>query len=249
MDDNTWKPNIVEATHTSLYNLADALRRRPRRAKGYNKTEHRDNNDKPHKAQWGKPSSKANRRTDFLQIKRNVEGAILNQGAAMLRFVEGAGTAKVAETPPHFYLNHDRRRLQFIGAVQRLRDARATAGHVRDGQTLDASTSGVPDQGIRRKHIEFWPVPREIILTMRTFTADLHNELMASEVNRAHMSTYIHHEEEAQGDEYWDEEETPEYESTAISHMHLPNGAIGSPNCYIPPISRERNTSYVMGRP
>ena len=70
---------------------------------------------------------------------------------------------------------------------------------------------------------------------MRTFTADLHHKLMASEVNRAHMSTYIHHEEEAQGDEYWDEEETPEYESTAISHMQLPNGAIGSPNCYIPP--------------
>jgi hypothetical protein len=38
---------------------------------------------------------------------------------------------------------------------------------------------------------------------------------MESEVNRAHMSTYIHHEEEAQGDKYWDEEEAPEYESEA----------------------------------
>ena len=48
------------------------------------------------------------------------------------------------------------------------------------------------------------------------------------------MSTYIHHEEEAQGDEYWDEEEALEYETTSISHEHLPNGAISSPSCYIP---------------
>jgi hypothetical protein len=57
---------------------------------------------------------------------------------------------------------------------------------------------------------------------------------MESEVNRAHMSTYIHHEEEAQGDEYWDEEEALEYETTSISHGHLPNDAISSPSCYIP---------------
>ena len=144
------------------------------------------------RAQWGKPSSKASRRTDFLQNKRNVEGAILNQGDAMLRFVEGAGTTDPMIPNHPLYLNHVRRRLQFIGVVQRLRNARATAEHVKDGQKLNASTSGVPDQGIRRKHIEFWHVPREIILTMRTFTADLNSKLIGLEVNRAHMSTYIH---------------------------------------------------------
>ena len=40
--------------------------------------------------------------------------------------------------------------------------------------------------------VEFWSVPREIILTMRTFTADLNSKLIGLEVNRAHMSTYIH---------------------------------------------------------
>jgi hypothetical protein len=58
---------------------------------------------------------------------------------------------------------------------------------------------------------------------------------MESEVDRAHMSTYIHHEEEAQGDEYWDEEEAPEYESKSIPHGHLPDDAMNSKNCYIPP--------------
>jgi hypothetical protein len=110
----------------------------------------------------------------------------------MLQFVEGAGTTDPMITNHPLYLNHVRRRLQFIGAVQRLRNARATAEHVKDGQKLNASTSGVPDQGIRRKHIEFWHVPREIILTMRTFTADLNSKLIGLEVNRAHMSTYIH---------------------------------------------------------
>ena len=67
------------------------------------------------RAQWGKPSSKASRRTDFLQNKRNVEGAILNQGDAMLRFVEGAGTTDPMIPNHPLYLNHVRRRLQFIG--------------------------------------------------------------------------------------------------------------------------------------
>jgi hypothetical protein len=58
---------------------------------------------------------------------------------------------------------------------------------------------------------------------------------MESEVDRAHMSTYIHHEEEAQGDEYWDEEEAPEYETKSIPHGHLPDDAMSSKNCYIPP--------------
>ena len=152
----------------------------------------------------------------------------------MIRFVEGAGTADPVVSDPLLHLNHDRRRLQFIGVVHRLRNARATAGHVEDGQRLNASTSGTLDQGIRRKHIEFWPVPREIILTMRTSEAGLNTKLMESEVDRAHMSTSIHHEEEAQGDEYWDEEEALEYKTTSISHEHLPNGAMSSPSCYIP---------------
>ena len=112
------------------------------------------------RAQWGKPSSKINCRTSLLQNKRNVGGAILNQGDVMLQFVEGAGTTDPLASDHPLYLNHDRRRLQFIGAVQRLRNARAAAGHVEDDQILNAGTSGTPDQGIRRKHIDLWPVPR-----------------------------------------------------------------------------------------
>ena len=49
------------------------------------------------------------------------------------------------------------------------------------------------------------------------------------------MSTSIHHEEEAKGGEYWDEEEAPEYESESIPHGHLPDDVMSSKNCYIPP--------------
>ena len=38
MDDNTWKPNIVDAIHTSLSDLSDALRRWPRRAERHTGT-------------------------------------------------------------------------------------------------------------------------------------------------------------------------------------------------------------------
>ena len=40
MDDNTWKPNIVDAIHTSLSSLSDALRRWPRRAERHTGTAH-----------------------------------------------------------------------------------------------------------------------------------------------------------------------------------------------------------------
>jgi hypothetical protein len=101
---------------------------------------------------------------------------------------------------------------------------------------------------------EFWSVSREIILTMRTFTAGLNTKLMESEVDRAHMSTYIHHEEEAQGDEYWDEEEAPEYKTTSISHEHLPDGAISSSSATSLPtgcgayITRRVNLKENLGR-
>ena len=78
----------------------------------------------------------------------------------MIRCVEGAGTAESGVFDPLLHSNHARRRLHFIGAVQRLRNARAAAGHVEDDQILNAGTSGTPDQGIRRKHIDLWPVPR-----------------------------------------------------------------------------------------
>ena len=42
IDDKTWMLNILEATHTSLYNRSDALRRWPRRAGGTRGTEHRN---------------------------------------------------------------------------------------------------------------------------------------------------------------------------------------------------------------
>ena len=73
----------------------------------------------------------------------------------MIRCVEGAGTAESGVFDPLLHSNHARRRLHFIGAVQRLRNAWAAARHVEDEQQLNASTSGAPDQGIRRKHTEF----------------------------------------------------------------------------------------------
>jgi hypothetical protein len=156
----------------------------------------------------------------------------------MLRFVEGDGTADARQNPPLHQLNHDRRRRKFIGAVERLRTASAQAGHASAGPIPDASTSGASDQGIRRKHIEYWPTPREIILSMRTFTAGLHNKLIGSEVDRAHMSTYINQETDAQGDEYW-VEETPNYEIQSIPHVLHPATVSGvdrnSDTCYIPP--------------
>jgi len=54
------------------------------------------------------------------------------------------------------------------------------------------------------------------------------------------MSTYIHHEEEAQGGEYWDEEEAPEYESKSILHGHLPDDAMSSKKLLYP----SRHTGY-----
>jgi hypothetical protein len=50
----------------------------------------------------------------------------------MIRCVEGAGTAESGVFDPLLHSNHARRRLHFIGAVQRLRNAWAAAGHVED---------------------------------------------------------------------------------------------------------------------
>ena len=243
IEDKTWQPDMVESTRTSLYSLADALRRRPRRTTGQHTSRAvRSDHDRlsPAKAMLSKPISKAKRRTGFLHIKRNVERAILNHGDAMLRFVEGDGTADARQNPPLHQLNHDRRRRRFIGAVERLRAASAQAGHASTGPILNASTSGAPDQGIRRKHIEYWPTSKEIILSMRTFTAGLHNKLIGSEVDRAHMSTYINQETDAQGDEYW-VEETPDYEIQSIPHVLHPSSASG--------VDRNSDTCYPPGHP
>ena len=150
IEDKTWQPDMVESTRTSLYSLADALRRRPRRTTGQITSRAvRSDHDRlsPAKAMLSKPISKAKRRTGFLLIKRNVERAILNHGDAMLRFVEGDGTADARQNPPLHQLNHDRRRRKFIGAVERLRTASAQAGHASAGPIPDASTSGASDQG------------------------------------------------------------------------------------------------------
>jgi hypothetical protein len=117
IDDKTWMPNVMNATHTSLYSLPDALRRWPRRAGRHNKTEHRKHEAKLPKAQWSKPSSKTRCLTDFLNTKQGRERALLTQGASMIRCVEGAGIADPGVFNPLLHSNHDCRRLQFIDAA------------------------------------------------------------------------------------------------------------------------------------
>ena len=106
MDDKTWMPNVVDATHTSLYNLSDALRRWPRRADRHNKAEHRNHETETPKAQWNKPSSKTRRLTNFLNTQQGRERALLTQGASMIRCVEGAGTAESGVFDPLLPPNH-----------------------------------------------------------------------------------------------------------------------------------------------
>ena len=237
IDDKTEMPKCIDAPHIPLHNLPDAHRRRPRRADGEQRVEHSDINPWYAKAQWGKPSSNTRRLIHFLNTKRD----LLNTGASISRFVEGTGIVGGIETHHPLHPDHDRRRPQFKRAIKHLRNARASTGYVEDGQQLNASTSGTPDQGIRRKHIELWTVPRKIILTMRTCNSGpLYQTYGIRSGFRAHMSTSIHHEEEAKGGEYWDEEEAPEYESESIPHGHLPDDVMSSKTLIYP----SRHTGY-----
>ena len=80
IEDKTWQPDMVESTRTSLYSLADALRRRPRRTTRQTTSRAvRSDHDRlsPVGAMLSKPSSKTQRLTGFLHIKRHVERAIL----------------------------------------------------------------------------------------------------------------------------------------------------------------------------